>query len=339
MALIDRIKFDALSDDLLVWKFPSEELKLGTQLIVNESQEAVFYKGGEALDVFGPGTHTLSTGNLPLIHKIVNLPFGGKTPFTAEVWYVNKIAKRDMKWGTKGSIQVLDPIYNYPVSMRAFGQWGLRIFNSRSFLTQIVTTLKETKSEMIYDYFIGEILQKFSNYLANFFAETKTSSLQISTKLNELSEYTYKNISVEFNRFGIEIINFNVERVSIPEEELNKLQEILGKKMEMEQMSQVQVGAGYTTMRTFDTMEKAAANEGGNAGSMLGAGLGVGMGVGVGNTIGQQMGQAMNTQSQQNVPNQDDSMQKLQKLKQMLDSGLITQQDFDEQKKQILANL
>ena len=86
MALVDRIKFDSPSDSLLVWRFPSEKLHLGAQLIVNQSQEA---------DVFGPGTHTLSTGNIPLLTKLMKLPFGGQTPFTAEVWYVNKTVKRD----------------------------------------------------------------------------------------------------------------------------------------------------------------------------------------------------------------------------------------------------
>ena len=127
MALIDCIKFDCPVDDILVWKYPSENLTLGTQLIVNQSQEAIFVKGGKALDVFGPGTHTLSTGNLPFLQKLINLPFGGKTPFTAEVWFVNKTIKRGLKWGTKGPVQVLDPIYMYPVNLRAFGEWGLRV--------------------------------------------------------------------------------------------------------------------------------------------------------------------------------------------------------------------
>lgn len=97
MAIIDRIRFDAPSEEMLVWRYPGEQLRLGSQLVVNQSQEAVFVKGGEALDVFGPGTHTLSTGNLPLLHRLVNLSFGGDTSFTAEVWFINKTVKRDLK--------------------------------------------------------------------------------------------------------------------------------------------------------------------------------------------------------------------------------------------------
>ncbi|WP_322176284.1 SPFH domain-containing protein [Acutalibacter caecimuris] len=93
----------------LIHKYPSEQFVLGSQLIVNQGQEALFFKGGEALDLFGPGTHTLSTGNLPLLYKLVNLPFGGKTPFSAEIYYINTTDNIDMKWGTSTPIPLEDP--------------------------------------------------------------------------------------------------------------------------------------------------------------------------------------------------------------------------------------
>ena len=108
MAIIDRIKYDAPDDTPFVWKYPSEQIKIGAQLVINQSQEVLFVKSGEALDLFESGTHTLTTGNIPFLNKIINLPFGGDTPFTAEVWYVNKTVKRDLKWGTPSPIQVMD---------------------------------------------------------------------------------------------------------------------------------------------------------------------------------------------------------------------------------------
>jgi len=336
MEVLDRIKFDSPSDAVLVWKHPSEQLKFGSQLIVNQSQEALFVKGGQALDVFGPGTHTLSTGNIPLLNKLINFPFGGKTPFTAEVWFVNKTVKRDMKWGTKAPIPLIDPLYNFPVNVRAFGQWGIRIDDSRSFITQIVGTQGISNSSVIEDYFIGEIVQRLSDALAKFFVDQRTSVFQANAKLNELSLFTANDIRKEFARFGIEIVNFNVERISIPDDEMKRFQDVLGKRMEIDQISQAQVGQAYTTMRTFDTLEKAAANEGGGAGALLSAGLGVGMGLGAGVQVGQQMGQAMNTQPQ---PQGDDPMAKLKKLKQMLEMDVITQDDYDAKKKQILDSI
>lgn len=343
MALIDRIKYDAPSDDVVVWKFPSEDIRLGAQLIVNESQEAILFKGGKALDTFGPGTHTLSSGNLPLLGKLINLPFGGKTPFSAEVWYVNKTVKRDLRWGTAGPVQVIDPLYNYPVSVRAFGRWGMRINDTRNFIVQLVGTQTSSSqkgyfgSERIEEYFAGEIVQRLSDALAKFFVEKNISIFQASAKINELSSFIGSDITPEFKRFGIEIVNFNVERISIPEEEQKKFQEILGKRMEIDQISQAQVGQAYTTMRSFDTLEKAAENEGGGAGQLMGAGLGLGAGLGAGVPVGQQIGGAMNVQP--NQPQSDDPMAKLNKLKQMLDNGLITQEDFDKKKQQILDSM
>lgn len=343
MALIDRIKYDSPSDDSVVWKYPSEEIRLGSQLIVNESQEAIFFKGGKVLDIFGSGTHTLSSGNLPLLDKLINLPFGSKTPFSAEIWYINKTVKRDLKWGTQGPIQVIDPLYNYPVSVRAFGSWGMRIADARSFVVQIVGTQVSSMSqgyigsERIEEYFTGEILQRLSDALAKFFVESNISIFQASSKINDLSAFIASDIGPEFQRFGIDIVNFNVERISIPEEEQKKFQEILGKRMEIEQISQAQVGQAYATMRSFDTLEKAAENEGGGAGQLLGAGLGLGIGLGAGAPIGQQIGGAMNIdpQGQGQVPG-DDPMAKLQKLKQLFDGGLISQDEYDQKKKQIL---
>jgi membrane protease subunit (stomatin/prohibitin family) len=112
VAIIDRIKFDAPTDDILAWKFPSDDLKLGSQFVVNQSQDAVFLKGGRVFDLFGPGRHTLSTANLPLLSAVVNLPFGNETPFAAEIWFVNKTVKRDLKWGTSAPIPLIDPVYD-----------------------------------------------------------------------------------------------------------------------------------------------------------------------------------------------------------------------------------
>jgi membrane protease subunit (stomatin/prohibitin family) len=338
MELVNQIKFDSPSDEILVWKYPSEEIKLGSQLIVNQSQEAIFVKGGKALDIFEAGTHTLTTGNIPLLNKIINLPFGGQTPFAAEIWFINKTVKRDLKWGTQGSLQFIDPIYKYPISVRSFGSWGFRISNSQSFINQIVGTLKTADSERIEKFFIGEIIQKLSDALSNYFTQQNVSIFQIGSRLNELSIFTQNAISPEFDRFGIEIINFNVERISIPEEEQKKFQEILGKRMEIEQISNVNVGQAYTTMRSFDTLEKAAGNEGGSAGQLLGAGLGLGVGLGAGVPVGQQIGGAMNVQpNTQNIS--DDPMIKLQKLKQMLDAALITQDEYNSKKSEILSKL
>ena len=139
-ALIDRIKYDGPQDGSpwLVYKYSSEKFVLGSQLIVNQGQEALFFKGGEALDLFGAGTHTLHTGNLPLLNKLVNLPFGGDTPFTAEIYYINKTSKLNMNWGTPNAFSVEDPKYRLLLSIRSHGTYGLRINDTRMFITELV---------------------------------------------------------------------------------------------------------------------------------------------------------------------------------------------------------
>lgn len=299
MAIIDRIRFDAPSEEMLVWRYPGDQLKLGSQLVVNQSQEAVFVKGGEALDVFGPGTHTLSTGNLPLLHRRVNLSFGEDTPFTAEVWFVNKTVKRDLKWGTKAPIPIIDSVYNYTVNVRAYGRWCLRIADSRSFVTQMVGTLKMTDTARIEEHFIGEIDQKFSDAMAEFFESEKSSVFQANAQLNELSTFTGRAISREFDRYGIEIINFNIEHISIPKEEMDKFQELLGKRMESDQIG----GAGVP--------------------------------------VDQQVGQSPPRPPQERLkPETSDEtdalVAKLKALKKMLEDDLITNEEYEAKKKEIL---
>src|ERR1017187_5437661 len=135
MAFIDRLKYEALTDEELVWKHEADNLVLGTQVIVNEGQEVVFVKGGRALDVLGPGTHTLSTSNLPILQRLINLPFGGQTPFTAEGWYANRHEKLNMKGGTTEPFPVIDPQYQVIVPVQAWGQFGVRVKDSRALLT------------------------------------------------------------------------------------------------------------------------------------------------------------------------------------------------------------
>lgn len=337
MSLIDRVKYDAPDDTSFVWKYPSEDLTIGAQVIVNEGQEVIFVKSGEVLDTLGPGTHTLSTGNIPLLNKLINLPFGSKTPFTAEVWYVNKTVKRDLKWGTPSPIQVMDNNLGFPVSARSFGKWGARIEDSRSFVTQIVGSQMTADDKKITDYFIGEIIQKLSNTIASAINVNNISILQITSSLNELSKLTHEFIKKEFERFGLEVVNFNIESVNIPPEEMEKIQKVFEKTLEAKELSKVEVGGAFTAIKTFDVLQAASENqsEGGGVGSFLGAGIGLGAGVPLGN----QMGQQMNINNKQNQEGNADPESRLKKLKAMHDEGLITDEQFSQKREEILKEL
>lgn len=294
MAFIDRIKYDGPPTSMdgsqvpwLVYKFPSESIVIGSQLIVNKSQEAIFFKGGNALDVFGPGTHTLSTANLPLLQKLINLPFGGKTPFTAEIYFINKVAKLDMKWGTTDPFQILEPRFNLIVKVRAFGQFGMKISDTRNFVTQIVGALhadQVSDYQNVSKYFKGLILTKVKDTIADIIVNKKMSVLDITASLDSISTTCRERITSEFDRFGIEVLNFYIESINVPDEDLRRIKKILEDKAEFEILGDDR----YTKKRSFDVLETAASNEGAG-GAALGAGMGLGIGLGAGTGMGTAM--------------------------------------------------
>lgn len=299
--VIDRIKYDGPANEL-IWKFPYDNLSIGAQLIVNESQEAIFYKGGKALDSFGPGTHTISTANIPLLQKLINLPFGGKTPFSAEVWFINKTIKRDLKWGTKTPMKLRDPLYGFIIPVRAYGEYGIQINDARSFMTQIVGTLHTADIQTIQQHFTSLIITKVTDTISKYIVQQKVSVVDIPAQVDEISKTCKDRISEEFDKYGILITNFYAESINYPEDH-----------PQVEQINQAQAnklqrdieGYTYQQERSFDVMDSAAQNEG-NSGNLMGAGMGLGMGLGIGGTMGNQMG-SIGEQLNTNQKNQNQS--------------------------------
>ena len=345
MSVIDLVKIDVTSDNYIVQKFESEhqwELRCGSQLIVNEGQEAILEKGGVALDIFTPGTHTITTGNIPLLRKITNSLFGDRTPFTAEVWFINKTAKRNLKWGTPQRIPLFDPQLNFPINVGAFGQWGFRVKDSRSFLTQIVGAQLGANSQKIYEYFIGEIIEKLTATISEFIGNG-LSVFQINAKLTAISQAAQKSIAEELDRFGIELVNFNISNISIPPEEMKKIQEVMAKKMEMQQLGSVTVGQGYLASKSLEIMKEAAQNQG-NSGNLMGTGLGLGIGMGAGLPLGQQVAQTVqpvitNMNTATSIPSDDDPVAKLAYLKKLLETGILTQEEYAAKRTAIIEKL
>ncbi|HPD65454.1 MAG TPA: SPFH domain-containing protein [Bacteroidia bacterium] len=307
--MIDRIKYNGLEDEL-VWKFPYENLSIGAQLIVNESQEAIFYKGGTVCDILGPGTHTLSSSNIPILQKLINLPFGGNTPFTAEVWFINKTVKRNLKWGTKARFELMDPVYGIPVPVGAFGQFGIRINDSGRFMKEIVGTKHlKTTDEVISD-FISEILNKVQDTIGKYIDQMQLSILRLPARISEISQNIQSRIRDEFDRYGVEITNFYVDSINYSEDDpgIVKIKEQMAisaaqvrQAMSNKQQRDIE-GYTYQQERSFDVMETAAGNEG-SAGNVMGAGMGLGMGFGIGGAMGNMMG-AMGGQMNMGIQNQ-----------------------------------
>lgn len=285
MAVVEVVKYNG-SPDVFAWKYPSEELGTWTQLIVNESQEAVLFKGGKALDVFQSGRHTLETANIPILNNIINLPFGGRSPFTAEVWYVNKVNSLDIKWGTASPIQLQDPKYSVFIPIRAFGQFGIRIENSKQFLIKLVGSFPIFDKTNILKYFRGLYLTKVKDAISSYLVHKQISIMEINAYIDELSTFLQEEIQPVLEEYGIKLVNFYVNDVSVPEDDsaVKMLKDALAKKAEMNI-----IGYSYQQERSFDALEGAAKNPG-TSGDLMGAGLGLGMGATMGGAVGGQFG-------------------------------------------------
>lgn len=282
MAIVEVVKYNG-GPDVFAWKYPSEELGTWTQLIVNESQEAVLFKGGQALDVFQSGRHTLDTANIPILNKIINIPFGGKSPFKAEIWYINKVHSLDIKWGTPTPIQLQDPKYGVFVPVRSFGQFGIQIEESKKFLVKLVGTLPLFNKDNLVKYFRGLYITKVKDAISTYLIEKKISILEINMYLDELSEFMKERLQPTMDEYGIRLVNFYVNDINVPEDDpaVKKLKDALAKRAEMNI-----IGYNYQQERSFNTLEGAAKNPGSASANIMGAGLGLGMGVGMGGAVG-----------------------------------------------------
>lgn len=278
MAIIDRVKFDGLATrDWLIYKHPSETLVFGTQLIVSEGQAAVFLKGGKICDVFLPGTHTLSTGNLPIINSIVNLPFGSKTPFTAEIYYINTVTKLDINWGTPDPIQIIDPKYYIRLRVRAFGQLGLKIENYTLFISELIGSMNQAdvvRYDRILNFYKGVLISKIKTIIADIIINQKISVLEISAMLDDISRRAHELLIPDFEKYGFKIANFYIKSINFPDEDFEKINQILEDKAAFEIMGDNR----YVTKRSFDVYEGAANNESGIAGAFAAGGIGLSAG-------------------------------------------------------------
>lgn len=283
MSILDRIKFDGTqaADSWLIYKWEREDIALGSQLVVGPGQVAVFVKNGEAQDIFTPGTYTLSSGNLPFLRKLIKLPFGGQTPFAAEVYFVNTTAVRDMNWGTKAPIMLEDAKYGLLLSLRAFGSYVVQVCDSRLLLNRLIGSLPlgdGTNNIGINKLFSGMINMKVKDVVAGFVSERKISFLEIAGYYDELAAKLFDRIERDFSDYGLRLTDFYLESATPPKEEFARLQRYKEELALGEQF--------YTKRRSFDVLEKMAD-------SQIGDYAGVGMGLGAGLMVGNMTNKAM----------------------------------------------
>lgn len=278
--LLDIIEWTDDSNDTLVWRFPrfDNEIKYAAQLVVRQSQAAVFVNMGKIADVFSPGRHRLVTENLPVLTTLLGWKYGFHSPFKAEVYFVNTRNFTNLKWGTKNPVIIRDPELG-PVRLRAFGTYVVRVADPQRFIQEIAGTDGHFTIEEITEQLKNLIVTRFSDMLAT----SRIALADLSSRYNDLSQELTATIAAEFSEYGLEITKLLVENIALPPE----VESVLDKKSSMGIIGNLD---NFLKFQSATAMEAAANNPGGDAS----AGVGMGIGFAMANQIGRAMAGQLN---------------------------------------------
>lgn len=282
MAIIDVIEHPNERSDELVYRVPQQgsgEFKFGSQLIVREGQAAVFYRDGKALDVFGPGRHTLSTNNLPLLTGLMGIPFGGRTPFTAEVYFVSMREFTDLKWGTAQPVTVRDSEFGI-VRLRGFGTYSIRVANPELFVQQVVGSRGAYTTGLIEDFLRSIILNEFNDLLGSL----QISLLDLPAQSNEIAAAMRNALGDDFERLGLDLTSFQVMAITPPDEVQKRIDERTG----------MAILGDPTRYMQFQAAKALGGEQGAQALNPAQTGLELGAGMGLGQAMANTLRETMN---------------------------------------------
>jgi membrane protease subunit (stomatin/prohibitin family) len=258
----------------------SGDFRLGSQLIVRESQAAVFFRDGKALDTFGAGRHTISTANIPLLVRLISIPFGGETPFKAEVYFVNMKEFLDQKWGTPEPIPLRDKELGL-VRLRAFGTYSMQVADPQLFVNKIVGAQGIYDTRQIADFLRGILVSK----MVDLMGETEASLFDMPKVYEEIAAGVKAKSQDDFANVGIALKTLYVSSISPTEETAKAIDE----RAAMGAIGNMQAYLQFKAARAMGD----AATAGGEAGALTGAGVGLGAGVGVGAAMAGAITEAM----------------------------------------------
>ncbi len=269
----------------IVYRFPpsgSADIKVGAQLVVQEAQEAVLFRDGKALDVFGPGRHTLVTQNVPILTKALSLPFGGTSPFRVAVVFVNKRTFLDQKWGTREPVVFRDTELGM-VRLRAFGAYAYRIADSQLFVNTVVGSQGVFDTTRLKDFYRDVIVSRLNDLIG----ETLKTIFDLPRYYDELGTAGKARLAEDFAKYGVDLTDFYINSVTPPDEVQQKIDERAS-------MGAIGDMDAYMRFKAAQAVQDAAqaGGEGGGAGAGMGLGLGAGFGAMMPGMIAQAMQQA-----------------------------------------------
>ncbi len=264
---IDIVEWTDDSSDTLVYRFEryDNEIKYGAQLVVRETQHALFVNEGKLADDFGPGMITLETKNIPILSTLRGWKYGFSSPFKAEVYFVSMRTFTNIKWGTRNPIMLRDPEFG-PVRLRGFGSFSLKVIDPKKLVMAVVGTEGRFTLEEITEQLKSLFLTRFADTLA----ESHIPLLDLSTKYDDLGVVLQNKIGPEFQEYGLDLLKPLVENISLPEE----VEKVLDKRTSMGMIGDL---GAFNRFQAAVSIEKAAENPG-QAGGMMGMGIGMAMG-------------------------------------------------------------
>lgn len=358
-----------------VWKHPSEDFNSMTQLIVHESQEAIFFMNGQALDLFGAGRYTLETENIPKIGKVLNRQTGDTSPFHCEVYFINKTEQMSIKWGTDTKVQYIDPQYGFPISIGASGEMSLTVDDSRKLLLKLVGTENNLSQQRLVAFFRAFLMTRVKTYIAQTIKSNAINIFEIDEYLTSFSENIHKLLIPDFLSYGVSLERFFVTNIVKPdgdrqyekfkdlhfrqyadvaEAKLRQQTDLIYAQTEAQKViidsqalatKRAQEGYTYAQERGFDVAEKVAQNEAVGQFTNMGVGLGTMAGVGgaVGGIVGSSVNGAINMATQPIEQPKTDDMSafkaKVEKLTVMKEAGLISEEEFNQMKAKLLMDI
>ena len=349
--------------NLLIWRQPEEDFNTNSTLIVMPGEEAIFIKGGVIEQTFENGTYKLSTENYPFISRLRNAFTGGVSAFNCVVYFVRKAHSMEILWGTDSPVQVRDKFLGIATKLKARGAYKVQVGNPAIFLEKLIgnNIPCQTQGELNL-FFRNEFQSKIKSCIARAANESTQELLGIDARLDEFSDSISPFIEEMFTDYGLKIVKFTVAAVDIDDDELRRRYDEIGmdaiEKIRIAQADKSVIntlGEDWGRLQAATILKDLANNPG--AGGIAAAGAGLGMGIGAGGVFGnmaQQIFSPMNPQPQQPVQAQpsghftqktateeskEDAMSALEKLKIMLDKGLISQEKYDAKVDELLSRM
>lgn len=370
--IFEIIKYEG-DNDTFVWRSPIENFNTGSQLIVHETQEALFFLNGQALDLFGPGRHTLETQNIPLLRKALNRATGDESPYTCSIYFINKVEQMAIKWGTDSQVHYIDPTYNFPLSIGASGEMSMKVNDARKLILKLVGTERNLSQDSLTKKLRAFLMMRMKPLLSRTMLKGEVSIFTIDSQIDVLSEVMHESLKEDFNDYGLLLERFFITNIARPDGERTfenfkdlyyrqygdvaeaKLRQEIGlideataarrRVIEAESLAAKRTLEGYTyhEERGLDVAEKVAENPG--VGTMTSAGIGIGLAAGVAGAVGGKVAGVTKDAIDSATPKQEavDPLaafkEQVAKLQIMKESGLISDEEFDKLRQELLAKI